>query len=103
MFPEAQYTDRPYFSTYLKTSMLILYLSGFLCWKAWWKQCKKPGMNSLDDSRVETETLLSEPMFVPVKFDAIAAASEDRLLGMSDCDSAEEASTSSGEYRNLPS
>ena len=93
VFPEAEYTGRPYFSTYLKTSMFLLYLSGFLCWKNWWKHCKKTGSGGIESSRVETEMLLSEPVFVPVKFDAVAASVEDRLLGTSDYDSEDPSSS----------
>lgn len=31
--------DKPFFSTYLKTSMFMLYLLGFLFWRPWRRQC----------------------------------------------------------------
>ena len=40
IFKDRHY-DKPYFSTYLKLSMFILYLVGFLFRRSWWYQCKK--------------------------------------------------------------
>ena len=38
---EDQNFGKPYFSTYLKLSMFILYLTGFFVWRSWWLQCHK--------------------------------------------------------------
>ena len=37
-----------------------------------------------DGLRLDTDSLLSEPIFVPVKFDAVAAAVQDNLHNSSD-------------------
>ncbi|XP_041475596.1 solute carrier family 35 member F5-like [Lytechinus variegatus] len=72
--------DKPFFSTYLKTSMFMLYLLGFLFWRPWRRQCldcfeKSKTLNidenSNDDEDVlicSQEHLLSDPLYVPVKF-----------------------------------
>ncbi|ELT94817.1 hypothetical protein CAPTEDRAFT_20302 [Capitella teleta] len=43
---------KPFFSTYLSTSMFTLYLSGFIFWRNWWIQCRKNG---------------GSPIFVPLR------------------------------------
>ncbi|XP_043549946.1 solute carrier family 35 member F5-like isoform X1 [Chiloscyllium plagiosum] len=70
--------EKPFFSTFAKTSMFVLYLIGFLVWKPWREQCTngRHGAlfadaenylatcttdNSINDS-------LSEPLYIPVKF-----------------------------------
>ncbi len=40
LFNEQHY-DKPYFSTYLKLSLFLLYLTGFGCRRTWWLQCKR--------------------------------------------------------------
>lgn len=70
--------DKPFFSTYLKTSMFMLYLLGFLFWRPWRRQCldclEKPKSLNIDEDAMDTEDtlcqdhLLSDPLYVPVKF-----------------------------------
>ncbi|XP_071502654.1 solute carrier family 35 member F5-like [Diadema antillarum] len=71
--------NKPFFSTYLKTSMFMLYLLGFLFWRPWRRQCldcmDKPKTLVIDeddmdndDTIVGPDNLLSEPLYVPVKF-----------------------------------
>lgn len=38
--------DKPYFSTYLKLSLFVLYLTGFVVCRSWWYQCKKNRVRS---------------------------------------------------------
>uniref|UniRef100_A0A8C9VD32 Solute carrier family 35 member F5 n=1 Tax=Scleropages formosus TaxID=113540 RepID=A0A8C9VD32_SCLFO len=64
--------NKPFFSTFAKTSMFVLYLLGFLVWRPWRQQCSgrlcgrptafvSAGPNF-------SYTLLLEPLYVPVKF-----------------------------------
>ncbi|KAJ8256004.1 hypothetical protein COCON_G00198680 [Conger conger] len=73
--------NKPFFSTFAKTSMFVLYLLGFLVWRPWRQMCTRrlrgrhaaffadaeayftacTTDNSLNNS-------LSEPLYVPVKF-----------------------------------
>lgn len=73
--------NKPFFSTFAKTSMFVLYLLGFVVWRPWRQQCSKRlrGRRStlfadaegyfpacaVDSSVNHT---LSEPLYVPVKF-----------------------------------
>ncbi|CAN2389058.1 Solute carrier family 35 [Pristimantis euphronides] len=73
--------NKPFFSTFAKTSMFVLYLLGFVVWRPWRQQCTKRlrGRRSTlfadaegyfpactTDSTVNHT--LSEPLYVPVKF-----------------------------------
>ncbi|KAM8934693.1 solute carrier family 35 member F5 [Pelodytes ibericus] len=73
--------NKPFFSTFAKTSMFVLYLLGFIAWKPWRQQCTKrlhgkPAAFFTDAEAYFTacttdHTLnnsLSEPLYVPVKF-----------------------------------
>ncbi|XP_064646620.1 solute carrier family 35 member F5-like isoform X2 [Lineus longissimus] len=84
IFKDAKFS-KPYFSTYLKTSMFILYLAGFLAFRSWRQQCRKnsltqsTGFEALDtflqlvdptsSDQKEEDQLISDPIFVPVKYD----------------------------------
>ncbi|XP_040297809.1 solute carrier family 35 member F5 isoform X2 [Bufo bufo] len=72
---------KPFFSTFAKTSMFILYLLGFVVWRPWRQQCSKRlrGRSSLLFADAEgyfpactaegtVNHTLSEPLYVPVKF-----------------------------------
>jgi len=67
---------KPYFSTYVKSSMFIIYLVGFAVWKPWRHQCcKKPATHYVDPNQEETEPLyddvdlpIGDSTFVPIKF-----------------------------------
>ncbi|XP_058796700.1 solute carrier family 35 member F5 [Phymastichus coffea] len=66
--------DKPFFSTYIKTSMFTLYLLGLCFWPPWRDQCNKPATYMFIDPNVEDEnfyseasTSLSDPTFVPIK------------------------------------
>lgn len=75
--------DRPFFATYFETSLFMLYLVGFIFWRPWRRQCldcfNKPKSlpfslsESSDDEDAPdippTEPLLSDPLYVPVKFE----------------------------------
>lgn len=71
--------NKPFFSTYVKTTMFMLYLLGFLFWKPWRNQClSKPTYTLVDRGNVETEEndcgfveaepLLSESVWIPIKY-----------------------------------
>ncbi|KAK3083091.1 hypothetical protein FSP39_013752 [Pinctada imbricata] len=56
LFKTTKY-EKPYFTTYVKTSMFSVYLLGFIFWSPWRKQCKR------------TPACKSEPKYVPIKYD----------------------------------
>lgn len=79
IFKDENY-NKPFFSTYVKTTMFMLYLFGFLFWKPWRNQCfSKPSYSLVDTASVETdenecgyveaEPLLSESVWIPIKYD----------------------------------
>ncbi|CAD1481130.1 unnamed protein product, partial [Heterotrigona itama] len=47
--------EKPFFTTYVKTSMFTFYLLGLCFWPPWRDQCNKPA------------TYMSDPTFVPIK------------------------------------
>ncbi|KAM4025001.1 solute carrier family 35 member F5 isoform 2-T4 [Anomaloglossus baeobatrachus] len=73
--------NKPFFSTFAKTSMFVLYLLGFLIWRPWRHQCtNRLGVNrpnlfadagryfpacAADGAGNHT---MSDPLYVPVKF-----------------------------------
>lgn len=92
IFKDENY-GKPFFTTYIKTSMFMVYLFGFLVWKPWRDHCSgkisnssNGGLYSLlepdnsddisialhhgdDESHIiNGEPLLSEPMYIPIKF-----------------------------------
>uniref|UniRef100_A0A4W3HQ61 Solute carrier family 35 member F5 n=1 Tax=Callorhinchus milii TaxID=7868 RepID=A0A4W3HQ61_CALMI len=54
--------DKPFFSTFAKTSMFLLYLLGFLVWRPWRQQCTYGRHVAL------VSISLDEPLYIPVKF-----------------------------------
>ncbi|XP_069588643.1 solute carrier family 35 member F5 isoform X1 [Ranitomeya imitator] len=67
--------NKPFFSTFAKTSMFVLYLLGFLIWQPWRHQCAKrlreTRTNRLADACAADGAVnhtLSDPLYVPVKF-----------------------------------
>ncbi|XP_075886677.1 solute carrier family 35 member F5-like isoform X2 [Nelusetta ayraudi] len=90
--------NKPFFSTFTKTSMFVLYLLGFLLWRPWRQQCtgsiKRRRSAFFADAEAylapcTTDTTgnncLSEPLYVPVKFQDVSADHANCLMG--DCDS----------------
>ncbi|EZA62149.1 hypothetical protein DMN91_011920 [Ooceraea biroi] len=66
--------EKPFFSTYIRTSMFTLYLFGLCFWPSWREQCNKPATYMFIDPNVEDDnfyseanTSLSDPTFVPIK------------------------------------
>lgn len=66
--------EKPFFTTYVKTSMFTLYLLGFCFWPPWRDYCNKPTNYMFIDPNQEDEnfysdsiTSLSNPTYVPVK------------------------------------
>jgi solute carrier family 35 protein F5 len=66
--------EKPFFCTYVKTSMFTLYLLGFLFWQPWKDSCSQPSNYIYIDTEQEDENYyndtnshLSNPVYVPVK------------------------------------
>ncbi|XP_077293112.1 solute carrier family 35 member F5 isoform X1 [Arctopsyche grandis] len=66
--------EKPFFSTYVKTSMFTLYLFGLCFWPPWRDQCNRPPAYMLVDPNADDEnfftdanTSLSDPTYVPVR------------------------------------
>ncbi|XP_061579818.1 solute carrier family 35 member F5-like isoform X2 [Cololabis saira] len=76
IFKRQEY-NKPFFSTFTKTSMFVLYLLGFLLWRPWRQQCT----GTLKRRR----PAFSEPLYVPVKFQDIPTEHSDCLIR--DCES----------------
>lgn len=75
--------NKPFFTTYSKTSMFVLYLLGFIMWEPWRYQCKYGSVKSVsmppqeNGSTSPTDTdVLGEPVFIPIKFDDKASGTE---------------------------
>lgn len=80
--------DKPFFSTYLKTSMFSLYLLGFIFWRPWRHQCSHSNHDEriyqeVDANEDEGDPLspesrhLSEPSYVPLKLQESHEKSSD--------------------------
>ncbi|XP_034041986.1 solute carrier family 35 member F5-like [Thalassophryne amazonica] len=94
IFKRQEY-NKPFFSTFTKTSMFVLYLLGFLLWRPWRQQCTRnlksqrsvffdadPSFTSCaTDTPINNG--LSEPLYVPVKFQDVAAEHSNNFTG--DC------------------
>uniref|UniRef100_A0AAQ5ZN61 Solute carrier family 35 member F5 n=2 Tax=Amphiprion ocellaris TaxID=80972 RepID=A0AAQ5ZN61_AMPOC len=96
IFKRQEYS-KPFFSTFTKTSMFVLYLLGFLLWRPWRQQCtgtlKRRHSAFFADAEAyfapcTTDTTvnncLSEPLYVPVKFQDIPTEHSNGLIG--DCE-----------------
>lgn len=62
--------QKPFFTTYVKTSMFTFYLLGLCFWPSWREQCARPqSFMHLENAEDEQDpsTSLSDPQFVPVK------------------------------------
>ncbi|KAK5647587.1 hypothetical protein RI129_002479 [Pyrocoelia pectoralis] len=66
--------EKPFFSTYVKTSMFTLYLLGFCFWPPWREHCNKRNNYMFIDPNQEDDNFysdsvssLSNPTYVPVK------------------------------------
>lgn len=93
IFKRQEY-NKPFFSTFTKTSMFVLYLLGFLLWRPWRQQCtgtlKKRHSAFFADAeayfaRCNNDTTgdncLSEPLYVPVKFQDFPNETSCSLIG----------------------
>ncbi|CAG5865898.1 unnamed protein product [Menidia menidia] len=91
IFKQQEY-NKPFFSTFTKTSMFVLYLLGFALWRPWRQQCTGRRQRSAFFADAEayfapctTETTvnncLSEPLYVPVKFQDIPTEHAKCLIG----------------------
>ncbi|XP_031581913.1 solute carrier family 35 member F5 [Oreochromis aureus] len=90
--------NKPFFSTFAKTSMFVLYLLGFLLWRPWRQQCtgtlKRRRSAFFADAEAyfapcttdsTVNNCLSEPLYVPVKFQDVPTEHSSCLMG--DCES----------------
>ncbi|KAG7503605.1 hypothetical protein JOB18_041810 [Solea senegalensis] len=97
IFKQQDY-NKPFFSTFTKTSMFVLYLLGFLLWRPWRQQCsgslKRRRSAFFADAEAyfahcTTDTTvnnrLSEPLYLPMKFQDVPAEHSNCLIG--DCES----------------
>ncbi|XP_061649583.1 solute carrier family 35 member F5-like isoform X3 [Phyllopteryx taeniolatus] len=91
--------NKPFFSTFTKTSMFVLYLLGFLLWRPWRQQCtgslKRRHASLFADAEAyfapctndtTVNNCLSEPLYVPVKFRDVPADLSNCLIE-TDCES----------------
>lgn len=78
IFKEENYS-KPFFSTYVKTTMFMIYLLGFMFWRPWRDQCiGRPVYTLVDPDNGESddndgsysalEPVLSESVWMPIKF-----------------------------------
>ncbi|KAF0026023.1 hypothetical protein F2P81_020760 [Scophthalmus maximus] len=72
IFKRQEY-NKPFFSTFTKTSMFVLYLLGFLLWRPWRQQCT--------GTLKRRHSAFSEPLYVPVKFQDVPAEHSQFLIG----------------------
>ncbi|KAM8857824.1 solute carrier family 35 member F5-like isoform 1-T1 [Synchiropus picturatus] len=89
--------NKPFFSTFIKTSMFVLYLMGFLLWRPWRQQCTGTGQRQRSSFFADAEAYLapcnndninhclSEPLYVPVKFQDVPDDPANCLIP--DCES----------------
>ncbi|PVD39302.1 hypothetical protein C0Q70_01931 [Pomacea canaliculata] len=86
IFKDANY-KKPFFTTYLKTVMFSMYLLGFIFWGPWREQCRrvrdrKVTQDALSVSpSAEPESHISDPIFVPIKFDSHNSGTESDDAG----------------------
>ncbi|XP_022907966.1 solute carrier family 35 member F5 isoform X2 [Onthophagus taurus] len=65
--------EKPFFCTYIKTSMFTLYLIGLCFWKPWQEHCYRPShymfldVEEDDNFYSEANTSLSTPTYIPLK------------------------------------
>ncbi|KAM4608337.1 solute carrier family 35 member F5-like isoform 2-T4 [Polymixia lowei] len=97
IFKRQEY-NKPFFSTFTKTSMFVLYLLGFLLWRPWRQQCTGTLQRRRSAFFADAEAYfapcttdtsvnnsLSEPLYVPVKFQDMPAEHSHCFNG--DCES----------------
>nr|KAI8745192.1 solute carrier family 35 member F5-like [Biomphalaria glabrata] len=80
LFQEPKF-DKPFFTTYVRTVMFSTYLLGFIVWKPWRDQCCYKKLALGDEiapapSPVELESMLSSPIYVPLKYDSHTSGGE---------------------------
>ncbi|XP_043850247.1 solute carrier family 35 member F5 isoform X2 [Dromiciops gliroides] len=86
--------NKPFFSTFAKTSMFVLYLLGFIIWKPWRQQCTRgfrgrhaaffadaEGYFAACTTDNTMNSSLSEPLYVPVKFHDLASEKPESTNG----------------------
>uniref|UniRef100_A0A8K9UKH6 Solute carrier family 35 member F5 n=1 Tax=Oncorhynchus mykiss TaxID=8022 RepID=A0A8K9UKH6_ONCMY len=88
IFKRQEY-NKPFFSTFTKTSMFVLYLLGFLLWRPWRQQCTGSlrGRHAafVRIALTSHNHMGSEPLYVPVKFQDLPTEQTNCANG--DCDS----------------
>ncbi|XP_067111226.1 solute carrier family 35 member F5-like [Osmerus mordax] len=117
IFKRQEY-NKPFFSTFTKTSMFVLYLLGFLLWRPWRQQCTGTlrGRHAAFFADAEAyfapcttdpslNNSLSEPLYVPVKFQDVPTELSSCANGACDSTSRKQRVRFSNimEVRQLPS
>ncbi|XP_038600391.1 solute carrier family 35 member F5 isoform X2 [Tachyglossus aculeatus] len=82
--------NKPFFSTFAKTSMFVIYLLGFVVWRPWRRQCARrfhagplawftdaEGYFATCNGESATDGSLSEPLYVPVRFHDLPGGKPD--------------------------
>ncbi|XP_073419936.1 solute carrier family 35 member F5 isoform X3 [Dendrobates tinctorius] len=108
--------NKPFFSTFAKTSMFVLYLLGFVIWRPWRYQCAKRLRGKHTNLFADAENYfpacaadgavnhtLSDPLYVPVKFHDLQ---NEKILAVNDDKSAKKPRVRFSnlmEVRQLPS
>ncbi|XP_052798159.1 solute carrier family 35 member F5-like isoform X2 [Mya arenaria] len=85
--------NKPFFSTYMKTAMFTIYLSGFLFWPPWRNQCRRNRIVPTGET-FEGEDLLGDPIYVPLRYD-------DKMNNGSETDEHTELHNRSVRFNNL--
>ncbi|XP_050388484.1 solute carrier family 35 member F5 [Patella vulgata] len=73
--------QKPFFTTFVKTGMMSVYLLGFIIWKPWRLQCKHVQKYGINGEQGEVEEHLGEPIYVPVKYDKNSGTDSDDSSG----------------------
>uniref|UniRef100_A0A671V6F5 Solute carrier family 35 member F5 n=1 Tax=Sparus aurata TaxID=8175 RepID=A0A671V6F5_SPAAU len=113
IFKRQEY-NKPFFSTFTKTSMFVLYLLGFLLWRPWRQQCTGSLKRRHSAFVISFKTPLlymfnflfpvqSEPLYVPVKFQDVPAEHSNCLMGDSASKKQRVRFSNIMEVRQLPS
>lgn len=75
--------NKPYFNTFVKSSLCAIYLMGFLIYRSWWYQCRGGNGNSssppyspkCEEASIDCDKLISDPVFVPIKIEGSKSCS----------------------------
>ncbi|XP_071103669.1 solute carrier family 35 member F5-like [Haliotis cracherodii] len=89
---------KPFFTSYFKTAMFVVYLSGFILWRPWREQCRRGSKKTVEEHHIESppavDNMLGDPIYVPVK-------NEDKNSGTESDDAGSISSNKSVRFNNL--